>query len=134
MLDLKRSKKLANKIQARNKACWQNAYEAMLLLSEDCIYVEGWIVVTKYALPIEHGYLRTATGQVIDPTPAMHEEGNEYFDGARYTISEMTERCNEPLPLVWNDYGWGGNNHPGYVAARDAALARAAQIAPKQPD
>jgi hypothetical protein len=118
------SKHAAKIVNAIPRACWQNAYRALLQLPElsNGCYVEGWIVNVDVPVPIEHGWVEL-DGQIIDPTPKAWTVQFTYFPGLRLSKAELLQAVTDDgrLPIVWR-YGWGGMQHSGYREAYRQAL------------
>ena len=118
-LNLQLSQQAAKHVNAVPKACWQNAYRALLqvpALSSGC-YVEGWIVDVNLPIPIEHGWVEL-DGQIIDPTPVMWRDTHAYFPGLRFTKTEVLQTVSDAtaLPIV-SRYGVEGIKSPAYRQA-----------------
>ena len=85
------SASIAERIHALPKACWANALTAFRTQNElqNAWHVEGWAVPLDHPMPIEHGWVETEKGIIVDPTLAViQDEDNpdcyyRYFAGAR---------------------------------------------------
>src|SRR5579884_1016956 len=123
MFERELSRRAHTEVGAKKKECWKNAVMALLTVPELAggTYVEGFVVAK---VPIEHGWVETANGTIVDPT-LYRGEATAYFVGVRYTMEECEAavRAGKSLPLVYEGNGFGGFRHPGYLAAYQAALA-----------
>lgn len=134
------SRKVSRAVKATHKACWYNASTALLKraggLPEGTVYVEGWVATAlgdapgAPYFPVEHGWLETPDGAVVDPTLPLTQSDaslalNHYFAGARYDLPTLLTRtqAHATLPLVYEGNGFGGFRNPEYLAAHQACLA-----------
>jgi hypothetical protein len=74
-------------------------------------------------LLIEHGWIETPDGKIIEPTYAEQNVTVRYFAGLRYDSKERARlaRKAKELPFVWQFHGWGGGESPEYMAAKNRA-------------
>jgi len=118
------SARLAEKVGAKPKGCWLNAWQALQREREleGGLYVEGWAVTDGDALVIEHGWLEIG-GEIVDPSlydpPARAYFPALRFDRAR-ARAELAANDGE-LPIAWR-FGWGGCESSEYMDARERAL------------
>lgn len=99
-VDFERSKALANEIDAEPKACWNNAFSA-LVETQDAFYVEGWVYDPNIRLAFEHGWIETEKA-IIDPTLWEVLE-LKYFPANKYTENELYDllkQNNFELPVI----------------------------------
>jgi len=131
VFDYHLSATIAENIHAVPKACWINSFKAIQTQEqlEKAWYVEGWAVPLNHPMPIEHGWIETEAGIIIDPTfAAIQDEDNpdnyyRYFTGVRYTKAQLQGVDGEKLPHVWTFGGWGGYQYPPYRNAYEQAIS-----------
>ena len=91
-VDLCTSRELAVRLGTQNKACYRNAQRALRLVAGGR-YVEG-TVLTEIGLPVEHAWIHSGGGTVIDPTPCYidAEAGpRRYFAGPTWSRDELAQ-------------------------------------------
>lgn len=118
-LNAELSRRVAQAVNARAKACWENAFRGLaeLLDLAGVLYVEGWAVTCDHLIAVEHGWLEY-DGQVIDPT--LPGRVAAYFPGLRLTTDQAIEalrRKRGKLPISW------ASDSEAYHGALYAALA-----------
>src|SRR5436305_14770689 len=129
-MNLEHSRSIANLIGVLPNCCSRNSMLALLLLPQLAAwcYVEGWVICHEF--PIEHGWLHSASGQIIDPTLALFDQRYvhaRYFPGAAFTQADITYRylaeqllpAQHVTPLSYC-FGWATSQHE---AARVRAYA-----------
>ncbi len=118
------------RIGAKPKQCWKNAFKILLYCDEyeyEAVYVEGIFVDTVASFEIEHGWLEV-DGQIVDPTLPLHD--GVYFPGLRYKgMQELSPAMREArdhqpngVPIFYA-FGWGGHDSPEFRSAREASMA-----------
>lgn len=131
-MNLELSQSIATLIEALQNCCYRNAMLALLTLPQLATwrYVEGWVITSEW--PIEHGWLLSPTGEVVDPTLALFGQRYTlacYFGGLSFGLSDLTYYypSGDPLlnaqhitPLVYRSR-WA---LPEYEAAKARAYAR----------
>lgn len=127
MLNIEKSREIAELICAEKKACWRNALLALLSLDflAGYSYIEGWVF---YIVPMNHGWLISEEGEIIDPTLVLNEiQGTiQYFPAIIYSLDQAAALVNVALPAVEND-GHGGYSNNAYMAAFQAAMKAASE-------
>jgi hypothetical protein len=111
--------------------CFANAFKAVIWNKDlsSCFYVEGWAAIEREGddvnppLYVEHGWIETPDGRIIDPTFAGQAVTVHYFTGLRYDQAERARlfKKAKELPFVWQFHGWGGEDSPEYMAAFNQA-------------
>jgi hypothetical protein len=118
-LNLPLSKRAAKIVNAVPKACWQNAYRALLHVPElaSGYYVEGWYVSHGIYIAFEHAWIEL-DGHIIDPTPISWKRHHAYFPGLRFTKDDLRREVQTAteLPIAWR-YGVEGIQSPAYRKA-----------------
>jgi hypothetical protein len=97
---------LAQRVKARNKFCFRNAYRALAYASS-CYYVEGLVAIEGEILTVlEHAWLQRRDGIILDVTPWYHAERRPatYFPIFRWT--------NRALHDLLKDVGAKGARFP----------------------
>lgn len=126
--DAVRSAAVARRIRAVEKSCFANCQRAVARDPElaNATYVEGFAVVVASRLPFEHAWIEV-DGAVIDPTlpdrdlayfPGLRVSGRDGLAAAKPNPKRRGRYAWEPL---FFQYGFGGYEHPGLVAARAEA-------------
>lgn len=78
------SERLRALSNARPNECYLNAYRALILRDlQGDHYVEGVIGSLHIPLPIDHAWIETADGEILDPTMAIHvqTDGETWWPG-----------------------------------------------------
>ena len=120
--DRELSRTWAGKINPAPKACWANAIKLLKKSRDSNLrYVEGFAKLPHFGnLVIEHGWVQTLEGTIIDPT--LIDDEAEYFPGITYTLPEVLAQGRRSPPYVWGGKnGWGGFGNTAYKAAHDRA-------------
>lgn len=133
------SKFIASQLRTRPHHCYENAYPSFFdvpeLFNPDGLFIEGWIVFVHEDIVVlmEHGFLMSRTGHLIDPTIVLEVDFDEplsYFPGVIRKREELEKLENEFFPHVrFEEYGDDGMAHPAYHAAYEAALQKANSLA-----
>lgn len=128
-VDVAASRAAADGVGAEKKMCYRNAVMALLTVDDTAIipdgtrYAEGWVLATL-GLPIEHGWLETPDGRVLDPTLVLVDTEEE-LAGFRYVAARTWDRAavlehaitrHQSLPILGGD-GW---DHMGEAWWQDA--------------
>lgn len=96
------------------KACWQNsmrAYLHLLKIDPAALYVEGWMYLRLVEddpdyIPLEHGWLATSDGRIVDVTLpgdrliARYHPGYQYDQATTLALLEGTRRRKIRFPLA----------------------------------
>jgi hypothetical protein len=134
MFDQELSLAVKNRMKKHLKTsrCWHNATACLTLdpSLNNCLYVEGWATtlskkdVARGNPPfyLEHGWIETPDGKIIDPTFAGQEDEVHYFAGLKYNVTEVKKfsRKTQERPFYASIYHY---DSPEYSAAQDAAMA-----------
>lgn len=120
-LNVSRSQEIRDRIRARNKECFHNAFSGLAHVgTRNVFYVEGWAVnLSSIPIPVEHAWIEDQVhNEIIDPTPVWCDGQGErlYFAGVRYTLKEVVMKVRDPevtLPLV----GINGLTNSAYRSA-----------------
>lgn len=142
-LDESLSIDLAQRINSKAKAAFENAYKAALA-SEGAVYVQGFLVVAGSPFhPLEHSWIELED-RIVDPTlPHLQKQVQKqatalyYFPAQRLTVEQLTAAVEEakedypeddPLPIYgpapyeyYGDVMLGGKP---YLDAHQAAEAK----------
>lgn len=89
-LDRIRSAEVADLIKAEQQACFRNAFFAAGLI-KGSLYVEGFGVIRDIGVPLEHGWIETPEGTVIDPTWYDQKAAIGYFPLKKWTMDEFID-------------------------------------------
>lgn len=124
-----KSRELGREIEAKPKACFDNAFRALSLLPGSS-YIEGYAIFGE-GLVIEHAWLEYL-GETIDPT--LPEGAQWYEPGLRYSLGELLEALAEipELPIFYR-FGWGGQESPSMREANRRIWARMGVTLPDIP-
>ena len=143
LIDLSRF--LAAAIDAQPFQCSRNAWRTLVefpeLFRTGGRLVEGWFVIEELERITlnEHVWCELANGQIIDPSVLLLVPATTpvfYFPGVARDYAETEALEGELFPHVRFDgqHGEDGLGHPGYRAARRAALRKVyAQAFTRQP-
>jgi hypothetical protein len=119
----------AIRVRARPRSCYWNALRALRVSKGALgVYVEGFAACDS-GLVLEHGWIETPDGQVIDPTFPMLS-GNDpaspyrYMPALRFTVTDLKDMRVERFPR----YCDGGKNfhmerEEPWASTRQAAYA-----------
>lgn len=131
-LDVTLSKEIAQRINSKATAPFENAYKAAAV-TEGAVYVQGFLAIPgEPYIPIEHGWIELED-RIIDPTlPHMDENTVEiyYFPAHSLTVPQMLAAVEEaiedypdddPLPI----YGTSPYEYYGDVMLGGAEYAAA---------
>ncbi len=133
--DHEASLRWAGKIDARPKYCFWNALLPVLTTQGSIgVYIEGF-VLESFGLVLEHGWIETPGGQVIDPTFPVCQ-GNDpaepyrYMPGLRFSYEQVQDIDLDRFPR----YCDGGKNfrlerEDPWASTRQAAYAALARLA-----
>lgn len=118
MLDLDKSKEIANRIDAKPKQCFYNAYKALDYLPTEAKYIEGWVLKD---IAIEHAWIELG-GAIIDPTLYLTPP-DSYYPGVRLSAAELLELIvkHRDLPIAYRLFET--DKYPAYKAAFDQVIA-----------
>jgi len=88
MMNVPHSQMIASLVGALQNCCYRNAALALLTLPQlmRWYYVEGWVIAQE--CPIEHGWLLSSKGEIIDPTLALF--GREYAPARYFACASFT--------------------------------------------
>lgn len=101
--DRQRSIEMIKIIQAKNGECFRNALLGTLMSdNEDLYYVEGFAIFNM--LVIEHGWIETGDGTVIDPTPSWIESPACYYPAIRSSAADARRLLGKSLPVAIPEY------------------------------
>lgn len=67
------------------KLCFHNCFE-LANENRDLIYCEGYAIATKIPIPIDHAWLITPEGQVIEPTIKLREGEEIVYQGIAFDL------------------------------------------------
>jgi len=119
-LDEETSARVARRVRARVRRCWQNAAVAVHHLGDEASYVEGWVVVNQHEpYVIEHGWCEIG-GRIVDPSYTDYvtrgvsplEPPFAYFAGLRFSAADAAEALTDSrLPMAWS------GSDPSYESA-----------------
>lgn len=88
------SRRLSRLFECRNRDCYRNAFRVLSMVP-GASYVEGYAVSNDHVmLPVEHAWLETSDGVVIDPTPcycAADRAVRTYVPTFRWSLAELLE-------------------------------------------
>lgn len=129
------SRFLAAAIDAQPFQCSRNAWRTLVEFPElfrvGGRLVEGWFVIeeSERITINEHVWCELATGQIVDPSVLLLVPATTpvfYFPGVARDYAETEALEGELFPHVRFDgrHGEDGLGHPGYKAARQAALRK----------
>ncbi len=125
-VDVPLSIRAARAVRAKPKECYINAWRALSYCPEleDCLYVEGYILIPSIPFATEHGWLETPDGTVVDPT-LYRDQDNEYFAGLRFTLEQTLAPLakRRTLPL-FDHYRYDDPTLIPFGVARAAAWAK----------
>lgn len=100
-LDVKRSRKLAKAVHAKDGDCFRNAFCALVHVPGGK-YVEGFAVGQEKIALITHGWIETKGGRIIDPTPVwLRLPPARYFPIRKWTADQALEprrKARRPAP------------------------------------
>jgi hypothetical protein len=147
--DIGQSRALAKRARSREKQCFFNCWRVIERLEEyaEATYVEGLAVNRRSRLLFEHAWIEHE-GVILDPTRPEDDLG--YFPGLRFVgrngLAEaaalptlelgalvvgadgvVTAAASPDLrgcgkgPSIFYKFGFGGYEHQGFRAAREAA-------------
>jgi Domain of unknown function (DUF4326) len=131
-VDKEWSIRIAQRVRARFRRCWDNAARAVHHLGDGARYVEGWIVVHRGdPLVVEHGWCEV-DGRIVDPTYTTYVSTLEpplaYFPGQRFSPAETYRAQRQAaFPIALHD------DPPEYHRAFEAALRHARGMLPQEP-
>lgn len=118
-IDVELSGHLATATLAQQKDCYRNAFRAMSMVTVPTTYVEGLAMIPHLGVPLDHGWLETEDGTVLDPTwydraPVV------YVATYRYEVDELLNELSKnelTLPLSESPYIADRLSIDEYVAA-----------------
>ncbi|MEB3294359.1 MAG: hypothetical protein VKJ24_14465 [Synechococcales bacterium] len=139
VLDVERSRAIAQVIKSKAKAPFENAYKAALELGDEVFYVQGFLVFPGTPFkPIEHSWLELAERRIDPSYPHFNRQPETlyYFPAQTLSLTELKEAIaeaqedypeDEPLPIYgsmpyeyYGDVMLGGK---AYQTAYEAAQA-----------
>lgn len=118
--------------QTADESCYRQAVRALLFSGHvqmvGAVYVEGIAVVQveHNRVSLQHGWLRLATGQIVDPKAGWgRDRGCGYWPIETWTAAQVEEALGggATLPLLSEYYGCGGYRHPNWAGAWAGATA-----------
>ncbi len=90
-IDRELSRLVGHRLRTKSRDCYWNCLRALEVVSYT-EYVEGFVVVeNKFLSHIEHAWLETADGVVLDPTPRFYAQDADratYFPALRWSLPE----------------------------------------------
>ncbi len=136
-VDLDTSRLVADHVSMTAKRCRANALAAVEWLGKKYqkkhwLYCEGWMTWDSFLIPIEHGWVRESlSSMVIDPTlvhrPDFTEDTHYYAAGIEVSFGDIDRKVRREITkenhaIVFH-YGFGGNQHAGYMNAMQDIMA-----------
>ena len=142
-LDVDLSTEIAKRIKSQANDCFENAYQAALLI-EESMYVQGFLAFAGDPYkPLEYSWIEL-DDRIVDPTlPRLNKNTQQlyYFPAQRLTVQQMKAAVeeakedypdDEPLPIYgatpyeyYGDLMLGGNE---YLDAYQAAEAKCREL------
>jgi hypothetical protein len=129
------SRIVAHASRAQWGHCYESAFRAFFRFPKNFFpsgtFIEGWAVfeTDDDVVLLEHGWLVSNTGDLIDPTMVLvldHDDPITHFPGVARGWTEMECLEHEWFPHVqFETYGSDGMGHPAYKAAYEAACRHA---------
>jgi hypothetical protein len=90
MLNIERSQAIASQIVISLDRCYSNSVSALMLLDDNrLVYTEGYIVADGEI--IEHGWLTTPNGDIIDVS-RWQSPPTGYYPASHYTLDTVKTR------------------------------------------
>lgn len=89
--------------KGKSKQCYRNSFDAVM--ASDYIYTEGLVFLEKIPIPIEHAWLTTKDGKVIDPT--LPADDKAHYFGVQFNTDFVLDRAVETSyagGILANDY------------------------------
>jgi hypothetical protein len=104
--DDERSQSLARLVNPKQHECYKNSFHALSYLPDGSTYHEGYGILLKYGIPLEHGWCVLPDGLTVVDVTWLGIEAS-YHSVKSWTheqlIGELARAKNPTLPLGWLD-------------------------------